>query len=98
MRKDGSSGSLLHLASALWAATAAYLSRSASITFLRAFGVIYTLDAVMGLMLGSGYLDLGIDYYGLQSLPWSYKIPANLPHLTLGVIGIVSGFFLSRWM
>jgi hypothetical protein len=84
----------LHLASALWAGIAAWLGARASRTFLLAFGVLYFGDGLLGLITGSGYLDLGIINYGIQDLPFSFKIMANLPHLGLGGLAILSGFFL----
>jgi uncharacterized membrane protein len=86
----------LHFASALWAAIAAYTSRNAAVTFLKVFGTLYFLDGLMGLLVGSGYLDLGIFLQGRQPLPWMFKIYANTPHLLLGAIGIFSGFFLAK--
>src|SRR5262245_10286355 len=53
---------MLHVASALWALIAAYWSRQASINFLKLFGTLYCLDGLMGLAIGSGYLDLGIVF------------------------------------
>lgn len=87
---------LLHFASAAWAAVAAYRSRSASIMFLRLFGTLYFLDGLMGLITGSGYLDLGILLYGWQDLPFIFKIFANLPHLALGGFAAFSGFVLAK--
>ncbi len=59
----------LHLASALWALAAAAISARAARLFLLLFGAAYLLDGLMGLTLGSGYLDLGILNYGMQDLP-----------------------------
>lgn len=87
---------LLHAASAAWAAVAAYLSRGAARRFLQIFGSLYLLDGLMGFTLGSGYLDLGIINTGIQTLPLDFRIFANLPHIALGGIGVISGFFLGR--
>jgi hypothetical protein len=81
----------LHLVSALWAAIAAWLGARASRTFLFAFGTLYFADGLLGLVTGSGYLDLGILNYGVQDLPFAFKIMANLPHLGLGGLAILSG-------
>jgi len=86
---------LLHLASAAWAAVAAFWSRSASVTFLKLFGTLYGLDGLLGLVTGSGYLDLGILIHGVQNLPFGFKIMANLPHLALGGFAVLAGFFLA---
>lgn len=86
----------LHFASAAWAAVAAYFSRNAAVTFLMIFGTLYFLDGLMGLALGSGFLDLGIITYGVQKMPLTFKILANLPHLALGGFGMFAGFLLSK--
>lgn len=85
----------LHGASALWAGIAAFLSRRASVTFLRVFGTLYLADGLMGLLFGSGYLDLGIVLNGVVDLPFGFKVLANLPHLLLGGIAVATGFLAS---
>lgn len=87
---------LLHFASAGWALVAAWLSRRASIIFLQTFGVLYLLDGLLGLITGSGYLDLGILVYGVQVLPFGFKILANLPHIALGGFAVFAGFVLPK--
>jgi hypothetical protein len=78
------------LASASWAAVSAWWSARASRVFLLYFGILYFLDGLLGLATGSGYLDLGILVYGVQDLPFGFKILANLPHLFLGGAAIVA--------
>jgi hypothetical protein len=80
----------LHLASAIWAGLAAWFGARASRFFLFYFGLIYFGDGLLGLITGSGYLDLGIINYGIQDIPLSFKIMANLPHLGLGSIAFLS--------
>jgi hypothetical protein len=82
----------LHLGSAIWAAVAAVLSTRASVLFLRLFGTLYLLDGLLGLAIGSGYLDLGFLLYGVQDLPFMFKIMANLPHIALGGFALFAGF------
>jgi hypothetical protein len=82
----------LHLASALWAGSAAWMGARASRFFLVAFGLLYFADGLLGLVTGSGYLDLGIVNYGIQDLPFGFKIMANLPHLGLGGLAMLCGF------
>lgn len=86
----------LHLASAIWALVAGLLSRHAARQFLLIFGALYFGDGLLGLMTGSGYLDFGIFNYGIQDLPFGFKILANLPHIGLGGIALASGMFLGR--
>jgi hypothetical protein len=88
---------LLHFASAAWALTAAFLSRRASVIFLKTFGTLYFADGLLGLITGSGYLDLGIVRYGVVPQPVLLRILANLPHLVLGGFAMLSGFLLPRW-
>ena len=86
----------LHLASAIWALIAGLLSTRAARQFLLIFGALYLGDGVLGLVTGSGYLDFGIFNYGVQDLPFGFKILANLPHIGLGGIALASGLFLGR--
>jgi len=86
----------LHFASAAWAGIAAAVSRRASETYFKVFGTLYLLDGLMGLVTGSGYLDLGILIYGWQSLGLGFKILANLPHIALGGFAAFTGFVLAR--
>lgn len=87
---------LLHLASALWAGTAAFLSTRAARSFLLYFGILYLGDGLLGLATGSGYLDLGIINYGIQDLPFGFKILANLPHISLGGIAVLSAILFRK--
>jgi hypothetical protein len=86
----------LHLASALWALAAALLSARAARLFLLLFGAAYLLDGLMGLTLGSGYLDLGILNYGIQDLPLGFRILANTPHIGLGGFALATGLWRDR--
>lgn len=86
----------LHFASALWAGIAAWLGARASRVFLAAFGTLYFADGLLGLVAGSGYLDLGIVNYGFQDLPFTFRILANLPHLGLGGIAVLSAYVFRR--
>jgi hypothetical protein len=81
----------LHAASALWALGAALVSARAARLFLLLFGAAYLSDGLMGLTLGSGWLDLGILTYGIQDLPLSFRIFANLPHIGLGGLAVAAG-------
>lgn len=87
---------LLHFASAAWAAVAAWVSTRACVIYFKVFGTLYLLDGLLGLATGSGYLDLGILRWGVQDLPFTFKIFANLPHIALGGFAAYTGFVLSR--
>lgn len=86
----------LHLASGLWAGVAAWLSAGAARAYFRLFGPLYFLDGLMGLAVGSGYLDGGIFLYGTLDLPLATRFFANLPHLLIGGIAIWVGYRLAR--
>jgi hypothetical protein len=81
----------LHVASALWAGIAAFTSSRASRIFLFYFGLLYLTDGLLGLAVGSGYLDLGIVNHGVQDLPLTFKILANLPHIFGGGFAVFAG-------
>lgn len=87
---------LLHLASALWAAIAAWTGRGAARKFLLYFGILYLGDGLLGLATGSGYLDLGIINYGVVDLDFGFKVLANLPHIALGGLAALSALFVER--
>lgn len=81
----------LHAASALWALGAALVSARAARLFLILFGALYLADGLLGLATGSGYLDLGIFTWGVQDLPFTFRILANTPHIALGGFALVMG-------
>jgi hypothetical protein len=81
----------LHAASALWALASAVVSARAARLYLLLFGALYLADGVLGLVTGSGYLDLGIFTWGWQDLPFGFKILANGPHLALGGFALAMG-------
>ena len=80
----------LHFASAIWALVAAVLSAWAAWFFLVIFGALYLADGLMGLAVGSGYLDFGIFANGVLNLPFTFKIMANLPHIALGAGALIA--------
>ena len=82
----------LHVASALWAGIAAAVSSRAARVFLRYFGLLYLTDGLLGLAVGSGYLDLGIMNHGVVDLPLGFKILANLPHIGGGTFAVFSSW------
>lgn len=86
----------LHLFSGLWAGIAALISTRASVTYFKLFGTLYFLDGVMGLFIGSGYLDFGVFINGVLDLDLTTRILANLPHLAIGGFAAFAGFVLSK--
>ena len=87
---------LLHAASGLWAALAAWTSTRATVIYFRAFGTLYCLDGLLGLATGSGYLDLGILRQGVLDLPFVTRLLMNLPHIVIGGGAVFAGFILAR--
>jgi hypothetical protein len=86
----------LHLLSGIWAGISALISRAATVFYFRLFGILYFLDGVMGLFVGSGYLDFGIFINGVLDLDLTTRILANLPHLMIGGFAIFTGFVLAN--
>ena len=82
----------LHVASALWAGLAAAMSNRAARIFLRYFGLLYLTDGLLGLAVGSGYLDMGIMTHGMLHLPLTFKVLANLPHIGGGAFAVYASF------
>jgi hypothetical protein len=88
---------LLHAASGVWAALAAWWSTRATVTYFRWFGTLYCLDGLLGLATGSGYLDLGIFLHGVLDYPFVTRVLMNLPHIAIGGFAAFAGFVLARW-
>ena len=86
----------LHLGSGLWAAIAAWMSYNASRTYFRIFGPLYFLDGVLGLLTGSGYLDLGIILHGPMAMPLQTRIAMNVPHIMIGGVAVLVGYVLAK--
>ena len=86
----------LHFFSGLWAGIAALVSRNAVVTYFKLFGTLYFLDGVMGLFIGSGFLDFGVFINGVLDLDLQTRTFANLPHLLIGGLAIYIGFVLSK--
>ena len=87
---------LLHLASGIWAAWAAWHSTRAIKFYFRTFGIMYSLDGLLGLLTGYGYLDGGIFFHMAGSHDLVTRVAANLPHILIGGTAVLIGFVLSR--
>lgn len=87
----------LHLASGVWALIAGLIGANAARSYFKLFGPLYFLDGVLGLITGSGYLDLGIFLYGPIDMPLLTKFFANLPHYIIGGGAIWAGYFYKPW-
>ena len=86
----------LHLASAIWAAVAAYMSVRASTLYFRLFGPVYMFDGIVGLLFGNAYLDGAIFVNGPAALDWGTKFFANLPHIVIGGTAAYIGYVVAR--
>jgi hypothetical protein len=86
----------LHAASGLWAALAAWRSTRATLVYFRVFGPLYCLDGLLGLVTGSGYLDLGIFKDGVLDLPLMTRVLINAPHIAIGGFAAFAGYVLAR--
>jgi hypothetical protein len=87
----------LHVASALWALSAALISHRASRIFLLIFGALYLGDGVFGFFTGYGYLDLGIFTNASEGMSFTiFRVLANLPHIALGGFALLSVWKLDR--
>lgn len=86
----------LHFFSGVWAGIAAWWSYGAARSYFRLFGPLYFADGVMGLFVGSGYLDGGIFLYGPIKESLYAHVFANLPHLLIGGLAIWVGYRLAK--
>ena len=89
---------LLHAFSGVWAMVAAFVSHRASVIYFRLFGSVYLFDGVLGLVTGSGCLDGGIFIDGFRSfndIELPVRFFANAPHLAIGGIAVLIGFWLA---
>lgn len=87
----------LHVASALWALSAALISHRSSRIFLVIFGALYLGDGVFGFFTGYGYLDMGIFTNPSAGMSFTIlRILANLPHIALGGVALWSGLKWGR--
>ena len=87
----------LHVASAIWALAAAFISHRAARFFLIVFGALYLGDGVFGFFTGYGYLDLGIFTNVSAGLSFAFlRLAANVPHLFLGGFALFAAWKLDR--
>jgi hypothetical protein len=86
----------LHFASATWAAIAAWMGRRASLIFLTVFGSLYLADGLLGVVAGSGFLDLGIVIYGVLDQSLVFNLLASLPHIILGGVAVSAAAVFGR--
>lgn len=87
---------IIHLTSGIWAAIAAWRSHWAATWYFKAFGTLYSADAVVGLLTTQGLLDVGVLLHERADIDAMTNIAANLPHVVIGGFALIAGFILSR--
>jgi hypothetical protein len=87
---------ILHLASGVWAFTAAYISRKQCLIYFKYFGSVYFLDGVAGILIGTGFLDFSIIDPSNYVTDMATRISLNIPHIVLGGSMTLIGFILSK--
>ncbi len=88
----------LHAFSGFWALLAAFISRAQAVWYFKIFGTVYFLDGVVGCIFGNAYLDFGIFFYGTTDWSPIVKILASLPHIAIGGVAMIIGFYVAkRW-
>jgi hypothetical protein len=68
------------------------------VLYFRLFGSVYLFDGLLGLITGSGCLDGGIFIDGfrpLNDIELPVRFFANAPHLAIGGIAVLIGFWLA---
>lgn len=86
----------LHALSGLWALIAGLVSTRQSTVYFKLFGSLYFLDGILGLFLGNAFLDFGIFQYGIADYGFVFKFLTNIPHILIGGVAVVIGFYLSK--
>jgi len=83
---------IVHLLSGLVGLVVAVWAKSWIRTYLLWVGILYGLDAIVGLTQSRGLLDLSIFTQGMGTPDFSAKNSAvNLPHIVLAGIALVFG-------
>lgn len=87
---------LLHAVSGIWALIAGFVSAQQTIRYFKIFGTLYFLDGVIGLLFGNAYLDFGIFLYGIADNTFALNFMLNIPHIIIGGVAVLAGFYLSK--
>lgn len=87
---------LLHLGSAVWAMTAAYISTKQSVNYFKIFGTLYFLDGVCGTLMGRSFLSLALPLYGPLDRSILVGLSTNFPHILIGGFAMFMGFVVGR--
>lgn len=87
----------LHVLSGIWAFLAVLYSTSACLYYFRIFGTAYFIDGVVGLLTGRAYLNLRLfDAGAIPVEEISTRLVINTPHLVIGGLAMIIGFYLYK--
>lgn len=86
---------ILHIGTGLWGVFAAWRSPRQSVLYFRGIGLLYTLDAVIGLAIGQNPLHVGF-WSGEALLTGTTRIFVNLPHFLGGIVALLLGFVFGK--
>lgn len=88
---------IVHLLTAILGAIVAWRSLRWSVAFFWLFGILYGLDALVGLSQQRGLLDFSIFIQGLGTPDFGLtNLLINLPHILIAAVMIAIGFVWSR--
>lgn len=88
---------ILHALSGLWALVAGIVSARQAEFFFRAFGSVYFLDAIIGLVTGKNVLNFHI-FTDAPAFTGLTLIGVNAPHFIIGGSALLIGFVLVRYL
>lgn len=93
----------LHLATAVWAVIAAWHSFKQSSLYFKIFGVFYFSDGILCMIFGQCLGDFTLfthqhDIVLLNASNFMERLPLNVPHMVIGGLAILIGFWLSKRM
>ena len=84
---------IVHLLSGIAGALVAWLAPAAIPHYFKAIGILYELDAVVGMTMSRGLLDLSVFKLGPGAPDFSATNWAlNLPHIVLASLALWIGF------
>ena len=84
---------VVHLLSGIAGVFVAWYATRYIILYFKAVGILYGLDAIIGLTQGRGFLDLSIFFQGMGAPDFSLtNLAVNFPHIVIAGIALVIGF------
>jgi hypothetical protein len=86
---------IIHTLTGLWGVFGALVSARQSAIFFRGIGLLYTIDAIIGLAYGQNPFHIGF-WGGEALLTGLLRILVNIPHLLGGLLALYLGFYLGK--